>query len=84
MPSHLSIDALVVGGGPAGLYAAWRLAHAGFAVVVCEEHEAIGSPAHCTGVVSAGSFDEFTLPRETILNSLTSVRFVSPAGLQVR
>jgi digeranylgeranylglycerophospholipid reductase len=84
MPSHLSIDALVVGGGPAGLYAAWRLAHAGFAVVVCEEHEAIGSPAHCTGVVSAGSFDEFTLPRETILNSLTTVRFVSPAGLQVR
>jgi digeranylgeranylglycerophospholipid reductase len=84
MPSHLSIDALVVGGGPAGLYTAWRLAHAGFAVVVCEEHEAIGSPAHCTGVVSAGSFDEFTLPRETILNALTTVRFVSPAGLQVR
>jgi digeranylgeranylglycerophospholipid reductase len=84
MPSHMSIDALVVGGGPAGLYAAWRLAHAGFAVVVCEEHEAIGSPVHCTGVVSAGSFDEFTLPRETILNSLTTVRFVSPAGLQVR
>jgi digeranylgeranylglycerophospholipid reductase len=84
MPSHQSIDALVVGGGPAGLYAAWRLAHAGFAVVVCEEHEAIGSPAHCTGVVSAGSFDEFTLPRETILNALTTVRFVSPAGLQVR
>jgi digeranylgeranylglycerophospholipid reductase len=84
MASHQSIDALVVGGGPAGLYAAWRLAHAGFAVVVCEEHEAIGTPPHCTGVVSADSFDEFTLPRETILNVLTTVRFVSPSGLQVR
>jgi len=39
---------------------------------------------HCTGVVSADSFDEFTLPRETILNPLTTVRFVSPSGLQLQ
>ena len=84
MAPYMAIDALVVGGGPAGLYAAWRLAHSGFAVVVCEEHEQIGSPAHCTGVVSAASFDEFTLPRETILNPLSTVSFVSPSGLQVR
>ena len=56
-------DAVIVGAGPAGLYAAWRLARAGCAVVVCEEHESIGSPVHCTGVVSANAFDEFTLPR---------------------
>lgn len=84
MHPHMIIDALVVGGGPAGLYAAWRLAQAGFGVVLCEEHEQIGYPAHCTGVVSANSFDEFTLPKETILNPLKTVRFVSPAGLQVR
>jgi digeranylgeranylglycerophospholipid reductase len=77
------IDALVVGGGPAGLYAAWRLAQSGFDVVLCEEHERIGSPAHCTGVVSAASFDEFSLPRETILNPLKTVQFVSPSGMQV-
>ena len=80
----MTIDALVVGGGPAGLYAAWRLAQSGCEVVLCEEHEQIGHPAHCTGVVSAGSFDEFTLPRETILNPLKTVNFVSPSGLQVR
>jgi geranylgeranyl reductase family protein len=84
MAPYMSIDALVVGGGPAGLYAAWRLAQSGFGVVLCEEHELIGHPAHCTGVVSAGSFDEFTLPRETILNPLKTVSFVSPSGLQVR
>ncbi|MBI4486733.1 MAG: NAD(P)/FAD-dependent oxidoreductase [Acidobacteria bacterium] len=80
----MSFDTLVVGGGPAGLYTAWRLAKAGFAVVLCEEHDQVGQPVHCTGVVSADSFDEFTLPRETILNPLTTVRFVSPSGLQVK
>jgi len=77
-------DVIVVGGGPAGLYAAWRMATAGYSVLVCEEHHAIGMPVHCTGVLSAATFDEFSVPRDAVLNPLESVRFVSPAGLQVR
>ena len=45
MPAHMPIDALVVGGGPAGLYAAWRLAQSGFEVILCEEH---GNDPHHT------------------------------------
>src|SRR5471032_1551791 len=84
MLPRMGYDALIVGGGPAGLFTAFRLAEAGFSVVVCEEHDEIGTPVHCTGVLSASAFDEFDLPRNTILNPLTTVRFVSPAGLQVR
>ena len=84
MLPRMGYDALIVGGGPAGLFTAFRLAEAGFSVVVCEEHDEIGTPVHCTGVLSASAFDEFDLPRHTILNPLTTVRFVSPAGLQVR
>src|SRR4051812_16713563 len=84
MAPHVQCDVLVVGGGPAGLYAAWRMAAAGFSVLVCEEHREIGLPVHCTGVLSAATFDEFPVPRDAILNALDAVRFVSPAGLQVR
>jgi geranylgeranyl reductase family protein len=84
MTDRMNLDALVVGGGPAGLYTAWRLAQAGFSTLVCEEHATIGTPVHCTGVLSAASFDEFSIPRDAILNPLTTVEFVSPAGLQVR
>jgi geranylgeranyl reductase family protein len=77
-------DVVVIGGGPAGLYAAWRMARAGYSTIVCEEHQQIGRPVHCTGVLSAATFDEFEVPRDAIVNPLEAVRFVSPGGLQVR
>ncbi len=45
-------EALVVGAGIAGLSAAVALAKAGYQVEVWEEHEKIGYPQHCTGLVS--------------------------------
>ncbi len=84
MAPSMTYDALIVGGGPGGLYAAWRLAQGGVRVVVCEEHQAVGVPVHCTGVLGADSFDEFELPRETVLNPLPTIRFVSPTGLELR
>ncbi len=86
MTSHMpqsSADVLIVGGGPAGLYAAERLARAGHAVLVAEEHDEIGRPVHCTGILAAESFGEFDLPRDIALNELRRARFVSPSGLVV-
>jgi geranylgeranyl reductase family protein len=79
----MKVDALIVGAGPAGSYTALRLAQYGHRVLVCEEHAVIGQPVHCTGVLSAGSFDEFDLPRDAIQNPLHTVRFVSPSGREV-
>lgn len=48
----MSSDAIVVGGGPCGSFAAFNLAKLGAKVSVFEEHHEIGAPSHCTGLVS--------------------------------
>jgi geranylgeranyl reductase family protein len=70
----------IVGGGPGGLHAAYRLARSGFSVMVFEEHAAAGDPVHCTGVLAAEAFEEFDLPRSSFLNELTTVQFFGPSG----
>lgn len=74
------IDVAIIGGGPAGLSAARRLAADGWSVTVIEEHQHIGAPVHCTGVLSAEVIPSLNLPPDTALNPLTTVRFVAPAG----
>ena len=76
-------DVVIIGGGPAGLYAGARLAAAGVRTTVVEEHPAVGEPVHCTGVLAAEAFDEFNLSRQSVLNELSTARFWSPAGHQL-
>jgi geranylgeranyl reductase family protein len=73
-------DAVIIGGGPAGLFAGRQLARTGFRVTLFEEHAGIGEPVHCTGVLAADAFEAFALPRTPILNELRTVRFVAPSG----
>src|SRR5262245_41303504 len=73
-------DVIVVGGGPAGLLTSRDLAAAGFSVVVLEEHDTIGVPVHCTGVLGMDAFDELDLPRDTILQTAHAARFISADG----
>jgi digeranylgeranylglycerophospholipid reductase len=81
--SRMMHDVVIIGGGPAGLYAGARLAAAGFRTVLLEEHASVGEPVHCTGVLAADAFNEFNLPRRSILNQLTTARFTSPGGHEV-
>lgn len=73
-------DVLVIGGGPAGLYAAYCLAKAGQSVAVFEEHPEIGAPVHCTGLLAAESFSRFTLPQDSVQATFRRARFHSPGG----
>src|SRR5215510_13733303 len=81
--SALDIDVLVVGGGPAGLYAAECLASRGIQTLVCEEHASVGAPVHCTGILSSDSFEALGLPADATLNTLSTAQFVSPSGLRI-
>jgi digeranylgeranylglycerophospholipid reductase len=74
------LDVAVIGGGPGGLSAARSLASAGRSVIVFEEHDQIGTPVHCTGVLAEDVIATMDLPAGAVLNPLSTVRFFAPAG----
>ncbi len=73
-------DVLVIGAGPAGLAAARRVAESGFRVAVLEEHDEVGNPVNCSGVLGLEAFERFDLPASLTRHSLSEIEFVSPRG----
>lgn len=62
---------IIVGAGPVGCYLAQLLKLNGCNPLVIEEHNEIGRPIHCTGLVGSKVFSEkraFKLPTSSILN----------------
>lgn len=51
-------DIVVIGGGPAGCYAAKTAADMGATTIILEEHGSIGLPRHCTGWIIGGELTE--------------------------
>jgi len=67
----------IVGVGPAGSYLAYLLAKQGKKVAVLEEHNTIGSPVQCTGIVTHSIEKFFKLKNEIIAEKLDKVVVVS-------
>jgi len=78
-------DAIVVGGGPVGSFAALNLAKLGAKVTVFEEHEAIGMPSHCAGHLSIRSLQNlglYPLLGKIVENTFSRANFYSPTGFK--
>jgi digeranylgeranylglycerophospholipid reductase len=72
-----SFDVIVVGGGPAGLCAAERIARAGLSVVILEKNDAIGQPVRTSGGSWIASMQELGVP-ERLYHPIHRLRFVGP------
>ena len=47
----------IIGAGPAGLQTAIKMKEEGFDSSVFEEHETVGEPTHCSGLISRKGMD---------------------------
>lgn len=79
-------DVVVVGGGPAGSFAALAAAKLGVDVIICEEHKEVGLPSHCPGHISIKGLNKLGLqvPKNIIENRITGAVFYSPSGNEFR
>lgn len=77
-------DVVIIGGGPAGLHAAQRLASAGLDVALLDSQSRIGERAICSGVIGVEAFSRFDLPTRSILNTIRKVEAVSPCGRKLQ
>lgn len=68
----------VVGAGPAGSFAAWKLAEAGKQVTIYEEHPLAGIPVQCTGLVTKVLWDLVPKDDAFFMNTLETVWVNAP------
>ena len=67
----------IVGAGPAGSYLGYLLAKQGKDVTILEEHNEVGAPVQCTGIVTHSIEKFFKLRKEVIAQKLDKVVVVS-------
>ncbi|HEX9678984.1 NAD(P)/FAD-dependent oxidoreductase [Nitrososphaera sp.] len=72
-------DIAVVGGGPAGLSAAWAAAKAGASVILFEKDEAIAHSVRTSGVSWIDSMERLGIPNH-LYNPVSNYQFVSQSN----
>ncbi|MEW6603450.1 MAG: NAD(P)/FAD-dependent oxidoreductase [Thermoproteota archaeon] len=72
-------DVAIVGGGPAGLSAAYSAAKAGAKVILFEKDEAIAHSVRTSGVTWISEMERLGIP-DMLYNPVQNYRFVSPSN----
>ena len=78
----IQVDALIIGAGPIGGYLAKKLCQAWYTVLMIEEHNQIGRPFQCAGLVNPGSMEKVGL-ESTALTRIWGARIHGPGGTLV-
>lgn len=75
-------DAIVVGAGPIGGYLSRKLNEFGHSVLLLEEHDEIGRPFQCAGLVNPAAMKTIGL-EDSILTTIWGANIHSPTGRKV-
>src|SRR3989344_3146013 len=73
----------IIGAGPIGNYTAFLLAQQGHDVHIYEDHDVIGTPIQCTGLMTISLNDVFTPAKEYLTNRVEMRDIVAPNGEKV-
>jgi len=76
------VDVVIVGAGPVGGRAATLLAQRGLSVLMLEEHQEIGRPFQCAGLVTPSAMDAVGL-YDTVLEEVDGALIHGPSGTLV-
>ena len=72
-------DAVVVGAGPIGGYLSKKFNEHGHSVLLLEEHDEIGRPFQCAGLVNPAAMNTIGL-ESSILTTIWGANIHSPTG----
>ena len=74
----------IIGGGPIGLFIAGKLATRGIKTIVFEEHDEIGLPLHCAGLITPRVFSLTPFSSDNlVLNRIKGAVIHSPLGYKL-
>jgi digeranylgeranylglycerophospholipid reductase len=75
----------IIGAGPAGLQTAIKLKQEGFDSIILEEHERIGLPENCAGLISKKGVNDLKVDVEDSLqNKVRGAKIFSPNGTMLK
>lgn len=79
MAGSEQFDVAIIGAGPYGTQLAENiLRNAPLKVIVFEEHDKIGEPDHCSGIISKQTFHKLRVPRSAVLNRVDTAILYPP------
>ncbi|MBT3324395.1 geranylgeranyl reductase family protein [archaeon] len=73
----------IIGGGPIGSYQAYLLAKKGEKVNVYEEHDKIGKPIQCTGILTHEIHKFLKMKNSFVVNKIKNAKVYAPNGKSI-
>lgn len=80
---RIHFDVCIIGASIAGNYLGYLLSESNLRIAIIEEHQSIGKPLQCAGIISQKLTDLIRIPKSLILNRVNTAKIVSPSGESV-